>query len=111
MRERILRNVLLPAPLRPMTATTSPCLISQETSRNAQVVVSGSIDFVPDHTDLTARNGLTAASAKLSRKVRYRCFVRPIRYSFDSAFVSIATLDVQHPSVLNVSRRSRAGQR
>ena len=36
MRERILSNVLLPAPLRPMMPTTSPLSTSNETSRSAQ---------------------------------------------------------------------------
>lgn len=38
MRDRILSSVLLPAPLRPMTPTTSPRLISNETSFGAQIV-------------------------------------------------------------------------
>ena len=36
MRLRIFSSVLLPAPLRPMMPTTSPCVTSKETSRRAQ---------------------------------------------------------------------------
>src|SRR2546422_416224 len=37
MRERIFSSVLFPAPLRPIIPTTSPCLISKETSSRAQM--------------------------------------------------------------------------
>ena len=37
MRDRILSSVLLPAPLRPMMPTTSPRVISNETSSSAQM--------------------------------------------------------------------------
>ena len=37
IRERILSRVVLPAPLRPMTPTTSPWRTSNETSRSAQI--------------------------------------------------------------------------
>src|SRR5258707_4523021 len=40
MRERILRRVVLPAPLRPMRPRTSPSLTSKETSLRAQKVSS-----------------------------------------------------------------------
>src|ERR1035438_917366 len=36
MRDRIFSSVLLPAPLRPMTPMTSPCPMSNDTSRKAQ---------------------------------------------------------------------------
>ena len=39
MRDRILSSVLLPAPLRPMMPTTSPCWTSNDTSFSAQSVV------------------------------------------------------------------------
>src|SRR5678809_795455 len=38
MRERILRNVLLPAPLRPISPSTSHCLTSNDKSFSAQKV-------------------------------------------------------------------------
>ncbi len=40
MRDRILRSVLFPAPLRPTTPTTSPGAISNDTSRSAQIVAA-----------------------------------------------------------------------
>jgi len=38
IRDKILSNVLFPAPLRPMMPMTSPCLTSKETSFKAQIV-------------------------------------------------------------------------
>ena len=46
MRERILRRVLFPAPLRPMRPSTSPCLTSKLTSWSAQIV--GTTPGLPD---------------------------------------------------------------
>src|SRR5437773_1473093 len=45
MRLRILSSVDLPAPLRPMMPTTSPCLTSKETSFKAQNSSVGEVGF------------------------------------------------------------------
>src|SRR5215831_10995051 len=72
MRERILSSVDLPAPLRPMTPTTSPGATSKLTSFSAQIV------FPPFRRNLAsgARNVLTIES----RRVRYGSCRAPMWY-------------------------------
>src|SRR5689334_17077470 len=91
MRERTLSSVLLPAPLRPIMPTTSPCLISKETSFNAHI--SSSL-----RRRLAARvaaapclvNGARAALASVSRSVWYGCCPPPSRYCLESPSTRMA---------------------
>ena len=72
MRERIFSSVLLPAPLRPMMPTTSPCSTSNETSFSAQIRSPARARPV--------RGSATAAASdaerilvRVSRRSRYAC--------------------------------------
>ena len=65
MRERILSSVLLPAPLRPMMPTTSPRLISKDTSRNAQNSSLG------EAASGRRFHGARSVSASVSRRALY----------------------------------------
>ena len=99
IRDRILRNVLFPAPLRPMTPTASPRLISREMFFSAQIVEA---DSVPEADPLRARrqawNGADSAAANASR--RSPRFTRwPMRYCLLKASTRIATSLIRHAFV------------
>jgi len=70
MRERILRSVLLPAPLPPMMPITWPGATSKLTSRNAQMVLTCPVD---EPACRRRRNGAVAMSVMASRSVPDVC--------------------------------------
>jgi hypothetical protein len=80
MRERILSSVLLPAPFPPMIPTTSPSLISNETSRSAQKfsgrVRSRKLRSGENSADLARRADAAIASRSVGNDGR----VSPMRY-------------------------------
>ena len=70
MCESTLSSVLLPAPLRPMIPSTSPCLTSRSTSLSAQ---SSSEVCVAAPGWRMRSSGRLAACTSVSRSVRYAC--------------------------------------
>src|SRR5215510_5726484 len=75
MRERILSSVDLPAPLRPMTPTTSPVATSKLTFSSAQMVSPPLFPFLRSQL-----KGARNVSAIESRSVEYGVCRAPIRY-------------------------------
>src|SRR4030095_6685672 len=95
MRERILSSVDLPAPLRPMTPTTSPGGTSKLTSFKAQIVFSD----LPFRRNLAsgARNVLTIES----RSVGYDSCRAPMRYcllKFSTLMIGLTKHDSNYVS-------------
>src|SRR5262245_46853213 len=75
MRERIFSNVDLPAPLRPITPTTSPGATSKLTSFKAQTVLFSLFPFLRNKP-----KGLRNVSVIESRSVGLEDCLAPIRY-------------------------------
>ena len=74
MRDRILSSVLLPAPLRPMMPTTSPCLTSKETSSQRPDRSSASSAAASPRRSGAQRRRSAVRSAVAQRAVaRARC--------------------------------------
>src|SRR6266446_5134787 len=88
MRDRILSNVLLPAPLRPMMPTTSPFLTSKETSLRAQMVSGEWWDEGPRPR---RRNADFSVSVRWSRRVSWCRTAVPRRYRLERPSTLITT--------------------
>src|SRR6185437_13884399 len=102
--ERILSNVLLPAPFRPIMPTASPRLIEKDTFCNAQMVSSCAFARRKDNVIRPIRD---------SRNVECR-LARPIRYCFDNFSTLISKLisafvGLSRPSWSNYVREAPFG--
>src|SRR4051812_13802141 len=86
MRARILSSVLFPAPLLPISATTSPRAISTVTSRSAQCVAA---------SDRGVRRNprRTPAAMRLTSIASFLRFCTPTGNAFDSPTTRIAASD------------------
>ena len=105
IRERIFSSVLFPAPFRPMIPTTSPRRTSKDTSRRAQIEVSG----VPFRKLRMRRMGAPSAPIIASRRVRCRTWLAPIRYTFDKPSTRIATSVARSDVICGRPAGSRRG--
>ena len=83
MRLRILRRVDLPAPLRPMTSTTSPRCTAKETFFNAQITSSSSVRPCPFWLNVDRRR-------KLRVGWRSWCSSAPVRSPVEGLALSVA---------------------
>src|SRR5436190_4877350 len=86
-RERTFSSVVLPAPLRPTTPSTSPCSTSSDTSRSAQNAVSGSGRV---SSRWPRRNGRVMPSHSTSVRRPWSCSLVPILYCFDRPSIRMA---------------------
>src|SRR6266480_5229775 len=98
MRDKTFNSVLFPAPFRPITPTTSPRLISKETSFNAQNGSSLACLRAP----VFLKN-----PASVSRKVLYRSDFPPMRNIFPrfSTLIAISLIS-QKQKVENGKQKS-----